>query len=122
MPEEIRERKSRAVKEMIKMLNSQASSQFHVMLFQYYIDAERYPASALTVSQDFTPNMRETPNGFECDTFFPPSMLRLQEQQGKEIINGVIKVNLYVNLDDIVAIYTIAQGNKPIPLYTPASE
>src|SRR5438093_5981307 len=70
MAEENRERKSRAVKEMIRMLNSQESSRFHVMLFKYYIDTEPYSTSALTISQASTPNMREAPNGFECDAFF----------------------------------------------------
>ena len=119
MVDEDRDRKSHAIKEMIKMLNSQKSSQFHVMLFEYYIDTELYSTSGLTVSQASTPNIRETPNGFECDAFFPPDMLRPGQREGKEIINGVMKVSLYVNLDDIVAIYAIAQGDKTIPLYTP---
>jgi hypothetical protein len=122
VPEENRERKSHAVKEMIRMLNSKESSQFHVMLFKYYIDTEPYSASALTVSEASTPNMRETPNGFECDAFFPPDTLRPQEKDGKEEINGAIRVSLYVSLDDIVAIYAIAQGDEPVPLYVPASE
>jgi len=116
--EEDRERKSRAIKEMVKMLNSQKSSQFHVMLFKYYIDTESYSTSALTVSQACTPNMRETPNGFECDAFFPPDMLRPQQREGKEVINGVIRVSLYVNLDDVVAIYVIVARDETIPLYT----
>src|SRR5438046_1957633 len=105
MADEDREKKSLAVKEMIKTLNSKLdskkSTKFHVMLFQYYIDTERYATSALTVSEDSTPNIRETPGGFECDAFFPPEMLRLQQREGKEVKNGAIEVKLYVNLDDI---------------------
>ncbi len=120
MVEENRERKSHAVKEMIRMLNSQESSQFHVMLFKYYIDTEPYATSGLTVSQASTPNIRETPSGFECDAFFPPDMLRPQEKGGKETVNGVIKVSVYVNLDDIVGIFAMAAKGDTIPLYTPA--
>jgi len=98
MAEENRERKSQAVKEMKRMLNSSESSQFHVMLFKYYIDTEPYPTSGFTVSQACTPNMRETPNGFEREAFFPPDMLRSEEKDGKEIINGTVEVSVYVNL------------------------
>lgn len=35
MLEQDREEKSRVVRDMIEMLNSQESSKFHVMLFQY---------------------------------------------------------------------------------------
>ena len=120
MAEESRERKSRAIIEMIEMLNSGGSSQFHVMLFKYYIDTEPYSTSALAVSQASTPNMREAPNGFECDAFFPPEMLRSEEKEGKEIINGTIKVRLYVKLDDVVGIFVTGQKGETIPLYTPA--
>jgi hypothetical protein len=120
MPEENRERKSHAVKEMIRMLNAQESSQFHVMLFKYYIDTEPYSTSALTVSEATTPNMRETPNGFECDAFFPPDTLRPQEKHGKTVINGVIRVSLYVNLDDIIGIYSTPENAEAIPLYSPS--
>jgi hypothetical protein len=120
--EENRERKFRAVQEMIEMLNSLESSQFHVMLFKYYIDTEPYSTSALTVSHVCTPNIREAPNGFECDAFFPPEMLRSQEKEGKEEINGTIKVRLYVNLDDVVGICATAAKGETIPLYTPAGE
>jgi hypothetical protein len=120
MAEENRERKSRAVKEMIRKLNSQESSRFHIMLFKYYIDTEPYSTSALTISQASTPNMREAPNGFECDAFFPPDMLRPEEKEGKKVINGVIQVRLYVNVDDIVGIFVTAEKGETIPLYTPA--
>ena len=122
MAEENREKKSRAVKEMIEMLNAANSSEFHVMLFKYYIDTEPYSTSALAVSQESTPNMREAPNGFECDAFFPPEMLRSQEKDGKEIINGTIKVRLYVKLDDVVGIFVTGQKGEAIPLYTPTGE
>ncbi len=120
MLDEDRDRKVAAVREMIEILKSQKSSQFHVMLFKYYIDTEPYSASALTVSDDSTPNLRETRDGFECEAFFPPDVLRQQERQGKDIINGVISVSLYVNVDDIVGIFMTAEKGEPIPLYTPA--
>jgi hypothetical protein len=46
------------------------------MLLRYYVETEEYSTSALTVSQACTPNVLETPNGFECDAFFPPEMLK----------------------------------------------
>jgi len=119
VPEANRERKSNAVKEMIEMLNSQETSRFHVMLLKYYIDTEPYSTSALTVSQASTPNIHETPHGFECETFFPPDMLRPEEKDGKEVINGVVKVSLYVNLDDILGIYAMVENGQAIPLYSP---
>src|SRR5262245_28220177 len=121
MSNEDRQKKSQAVKEMIKAVNSQPSTKCHVALVKYYIDTESYPASALTLSQDYTPNLHETPEGFACDTFFKPNVLGPQEKEGKEIINGVVRVSLYVNLDDILGIFT-AEGNKAIPLYTPSDE
>ena len=120
MTEENLHRKSRAVKEMIEMVNAPNSSEFHVMLFKYYIDTEPYSTSALAVSQACTPNIREAPDGFECDAFFPPEMLRSQEKDGKEVINGTIKVRLYVNLDDVVGIFVTGHKGEAIPLYTPA--
>jgi hypothetical protein len=119
MAEENRERKACAVKEMIKMLNSQELSQFHVMLFKYYIDTEPYSTSALTVSRVCTPYSRVAPSGFECDSFFPPEMLRSVEKDGKEEINGIIKVRLYVSLDDIVGIVATGEKGETIPLYWP---
>jgi hypothetical protein len=88
------------------------------MLFQYYIDTKPYTTSSFTVSNDFTPNIRETEGGFECDAFFPPDMLRPDDREGKEVINGVIRVRLYVNLDDVVGIFTVAEG-QTMPLYRP---
>jgi hypothetical protein len=122
VPEENRERKSHAVKEMIRMLNSQESPRFHVMLLKYYIDTEPYSTSALTVSQAGTPNLLETPEGFKCDAFFPPDMLRPQAKQGKTVSNGVIRVSLYVNLDDILRIFSTPENAEAIPLYSPADD
>jgi hypothetical protein len=120
VPKEDRERKSHAVKEMIRMLNSQETSKVHVMLLKYYIDTEPYSTSALTVSEATTPNLLETPEGFKCDAFFPPDMLRPQAKQGKTVINGVIRVSLYVNLDDILRIFAMSENAEAIPLYSPA--
>jgi hypothetical protein len=119
--QEDREKKSRAVKAMIAKLHSQESLKFHVMLFQYYINTKPYPTSSFTVSNDFTPNICETEGGFECDAFFPPDMLRPEEREGKEIINGVIRVRVYVNLDDIVGIFSVAEG-ETTPLYRPTGD
>jgi hypothetical protein len=120
VPETNREKKSQAVKEMIRMLNSQESPRFHVMLLQYYIDTEAYSTSALTVSEATTPNLLETPEGFKCDAFFSPDMLRSLAKEGKEVINGVIRVSLYVNLDDVIGIYSTPENAEAIPLYSPS--
>jgi hypothetical protein len=115
VPEENRERKSHAVREMIKMLGAEESSRFHVAVLKYYIDTEPYSTSALTVSQTSTPNLHQTPNGFECDAFFLPEMLRPQERQGKEVVNGVIRVRLNVKLDGILGIFAVAENGETIP-------
>ena len=119
MLEQDREKKSRAVRAMIGTLNSQESSKFHVMLFQYYINTIPYATSSVTIANDFTPNIRATAGGFECDTFFPPSMLMPEHREGKEIINGVIRVALYVNLDDVVGIFRV-DGDQKMELYSPS--
>jgi hypothetical protein len=110
MSEQDREKKSRAVRAMVEMLNSKESSKFHVMLFRYYIDTNAYRTSSLTVSDHFTPNIRETEGGFVCDAFFPPHLLRPEDREGKEVINGVVRVKLYVSLDDVVGIFAVADG------------
>jgi len=46
-------------------------------------------------------------------------MLRPEEKDGKEVINGVVKVSLYVNLDDILGIYAMVENGQAIPLYSP---
>jgi hypothetical protein len=117
-----RKNKSLAVKKMIKLFHAYESSHFHVVLKQYYIDKEPYSASALTVSRECTPNLAEALNGFQCDSFFPPNMLDPKEKEGKEVINGVIKVSMYVNLDDVFGIFDMATQGEPIPLYAPPDE
>lgn len=119
MLEQNRENKSRAVRAMIEMLNSQESSTFHVMLFRYYINTTPYATSSVTISNNFTPNIRHTAGGFECDAFFPPNMLRPEHREGREIINGVIRVSLYVNLDDVVAIVRV-DGDQTMEFYSPS--
>ena len=48
-------------------------------------------------------------------------MLRPEEREGKEVINGVIRVRLYVNLDDVVGIFTVADG-QTTALYRPMDD
>ena len=55
----------------------------------------------------------------KCDAFFPSDMLTAELQEDKESINSVIKVSLYVNLDDVVGIFVTAEKGETIPLYTP---
>jgi hypothetical protein len=101
-----------AVQTMISMLGVKDPPAFFVMLFKYYIEGEPYMASGLTVSPGHTPNIRQTPTGFECDTFFEPHMLTDHAQKGKEVVNGVMKVRMKVELEDIRIIVGKLSGGK----------
>jgi hypothetical protein len=46
-------------------------------------------------------------------------MLRPEHREGREIINGVIRVALYVNLDDVVAIVRV-DGDQTMEFYSPS--
>lgn len=98
-----------AVKSMIENMGSHI---FMVMLFNYDIEGERYGCSGLTVSPDHTQNMRQTQDGFECNAFFPPHLLTVHAKEGKEVINGVIKVRLKAYLKDILIITGVESGGK----------
>ena len=66
----------------------------HVMLFQYYIEGALYPASALTVTPDSTPNLDETGDGFRCDAFFPDKILSPHALSvGQKMMSGAMNGN-----------------------------
>jgi hypothetical protein len=101
---------SDAIKKMVRLFNSREAPHFHVALLKYYIDTVPYPAHALTVMKETTPNLRETPCGFECDAYFPPRTLNPEESEGKEVVNGVVKVNLFVDSQDVLGIFSVENG------------
>ena len=103
MLEQDREKKSRAVRAMIGTLNLKNPQSFMSCYSSIISTPYLMLTSSVWISNDFTPNIRATAGGFECDTFFPPSMLMPEHREGKEIINGVIRVALYVNLTTLLA-------------------
>ncbi len=85
-----------AIKSMIDQLNTRDPPTFFIALNEYTIEGERYMASGLTVDPDHTPNIRQTPTGFECDAFFKPDMINEKGRKGKEVVNSIIKVRMQV--------------------------
>jgi hypothetical protein len=113
-----------AVKNMIDLLQANPPPKFHVSLSSYSIEGFDYRTSALTVSPDHTLNIRQTNSGFECDTFFPPQMIQPATREGKEVINGIIKVRMRVDLKDINFILGRLDngGGRQIELYRPSGD
>jgi hypothetical protein len=94
----------------------------HVMLLQYYIEGELYPASALTVTPNDTPNLDETGEGFRCDAFFPDKILSPHALSvGQKVMSGAasgnIRVKLEVKTEDVVAIIVRAESGQESTLY-----
>ena len=95
----------------------------HVMFFQYYIEGEPCPASALTVTPNDTPNIDETKDGFRCDAFFPdkilsPHALAVGQKMMSGAMSGTIRVKLEVKTEDIVAIIVRTESGPESTLYT----
>lgn len=107
-----------AIRNMIEVVRTKPEAQFFVVLLPHYlIEGIPYPASGLTVSRDHTPNLRQSSTGLECDAFFPPEMLGEPARQGKEVVNGVIKVRMEVATENILIISGIVDG-KQVDLLT----
>lgn len=105
-----------AIGDMIQLIREHPESIFMVVLLpNYFIEGEAYPATALTVSSSHTPNIRQTIEGFECDAFFPPHMLTARSKKGKEVVNGLIKVRMELKSKNILLI-SGKIGNKQINL------
>jgi hypothetical protein len=119
MEDEDSARKGGAVKRMLEMLKSGEAAQAQVALLQYFIEGESYPASALTLSDDYTTNLEETKEGFQCEAYFPDQMLTPYAQAvGERLENGLIRVKLEVKLEDIVAIAVATESGPQTMLYT----
>ncbi len=102
-----------AIQNLIKLVGENPESRFMIVLLpHYYIEGERYRASGLTVSQDHTPNMRQTADAFKCDTFFPPHLLTPHAKKGKEVVNGVIKVRMEVKNENIFIVSGMVGGQQ----------
>jgi hypothetical protein len=94
----------------------------HVMFFQYYIEGEPCPASALTVTPDNTPNLDETKDGFRCDALFPdkilsPHGLAVGQKMMSGAMSGTIRVKLEGKTEDIVAIIVRNESGPESTLY-----
>lgn len=95
------------VKAMAGALRAPDPPTFFVLLIRYFIEGEEYRASALTVSATATPNLVQTQTGFVCDAFFAPELLSANARRGKHEENGVIRVRLSAELEDIIQIANI---------------
>jgi hypothetical protein len=90
---------------------------YPVMLGGYWIEGFPYSANSLTVDPEYTPNMRQTQDGFECDTWFEPHMIVAPTRAKKEVVKvrkgdrevELMKVRLKVFLKDIMH---IAAGSR----------
>jgi hypothetical protein len=105
------------VDQMVSAVQRGEKLLYLVMLGGYWIDGFPYPANSLTVDPEYTPNMRQTQDGFECDTWFEPKMLVAPTREEKEVVKvrkgerdvDLVKVRLKVFLKDIMH---IAAGSK----------
>jgi hypothetical protein len=111
-------KKIEAIKRLIEMLNSGEAAEAQIAHLQYWIEGEPYPASALTLSPDYTPNLEQTESGLQCDAFFPEEMLTPHVRlEGQRIETGLIRVRLEVKIDDIVAIVVTTESGPQTTLY-----
>jgi hypothetical protein len=74
-------------------------------LTRYTLDGKvEARASGLTVSKEHTPNLLLVPGGIECDAFFTRERLTPSLVEGKTPINGLFRVRLKVDYDDLLGI------------------
>jgi len=112
------QRKSNAIKTMAELLATKNPPSFFVTLFKYYIEGQEYFSSGLTVSEGRTPNLTRTPTGFECDAYFPPEMVHPKAREGGRVQkNGLVKVRLKANLEDIHMIVMFREDGSQAILY-----
>lgn len=91
---------------------------YFVVLAGYWIEGCPYSASGLSVDEYGTPNFRQTEDGFECDTFFPPHMIQpvTVAQNGitkKDFGQGpseVVRVRMKVMSKDILGVSAYPDG------------
>lgn len=99
-------------KTMIKMLERQTPSKFHIGLTQYYIENEKHKSTGLSFSPSRTQNVRITPKGFEWDAIIPSNKLSSYAKEGKEGLKGrigneigtVFNVRMSARFEDISSI------------------
>jgi hypothetical protein len=89
---------------MARALSQPDPPVFMVLLFTYLVEGQEYSTTGLTVSATATPNLVVTRAGFECDAFFAPELLESHVREGKDLVDGSIRVRLAVRLRDIIQI------------------
>jgi hypothetical protein len=118
-----------AVEQMVNAAQQPDALPYFVALVGYWIEGFPYSASGLSVSADQTPNMRQTQDGFECDTWFEPHMIQPETVAAKDVVTRpgpdgrtiqLVKVRLSVRLEDIGAIAAFKDG-KQIDLFMDAN-
>lgn len=95
---------------MAYAVNNSLPWQFEVLLLkkpQYLIEGTPYRAFALTVAFDYTPNFILLNDGFESDCFFPPHMLAPEHREGKQVVNGIVRVRLKVEYEAIGSVLAL---------------
>jgi hypothetical protein len=89
---------------MARALSQPNPPAFMVLLLTYLVEGQEYSTTGLTVSATATPNLVVTRTGFECDTFFAPDLLESHVREGKESVDGFVRVRVAVRLRDILQI------------------
>jgi hypothetical protein len=98
------------------MLNAREAIRVHVMLLQYYIEGEPCPASALTVSPDYIPNLQE--RGSNVTHFFSHKILSPQALAvGQRRHERRYSSETEVKVEDIVAIIVTPESAPESILY-----
>jgi hypothetical protein len=76
------------------LVSSGAPMQFRVMLQYYEIEGMSVRATMLTVSPDYTPNMRVHEDAVECDAFFAPDRLPDDFVAQRQVVDGKVRVRM----------------------------
>jgi Caspase domain len=90
-----------------RMIREPGPFQFFIQLMkgpEYEIEGEKCRAFSLAVSSEHTPNMMVYQDRVECDAIYPPSMLSAHALEGKQVIDGRVRVRLGVALSSISSV------------------
>ncbi len=86
---------------MVQLVREAQPYRFKVVTFKYYIEGVPVRSVMLTVAPDYTPNMIVTEQGFDCDAFFPPHLLNDQILEGRQVVEGRVRVRMHVPYEEI---------------------
>jgi hypothetical protein len=89
---------------MARALSQPDPPAFMVLLLTYLVEGQECSTTGLTVSATATPNLVVTRTGFECDAFFAPDLLESHVREGKDLVDGSVRVRVAVRLRDILQI------------------